>query len=106
MALSSWQSLSASASSVRRLSSSDLISPVSCKRRFSASGWALSEAWASNLSPRAEALEESSLSKAWWETRRVRKSYHHADNKTIPFNHDYKTYLVAFTGPLGLVNVV
>lgn len=64
MALNSWQSCSASASSTRRLSSSERISPVSCRRSFSASGWALSEAWASNLSLRVEMLEESSLSKA------------------------------------------
>lgn len=65
MALNSWHSRLASASSARRLSSSERISPVSCKRSFSASGWALSDAWASNLSLRAEMLEESSLSKAW-----------------------------------------
>lgn len=65
MALNSWQSCLASASSTRRLSSSERISPVSCKRSFSASGWALSDACASNLSLRAEMLEESSLSKAW-----------------------------------------
>lgn len=64
MALSSSQSLPASASSDRLRSSSERISPVSCSRRFRASGWALSEAWVSSLSPRDAMLDDSSLSRA------------------------------------------